>query len=243
MGGHGRRGTCAASWTWNPHAREIVLAITQKVQTVAVMSWMLLNSLHSQHLYFLNSTTFCYPLTWVWQAFNPEVWESQSILMSLNSFFFFFFIQTRVPIRVYDRVAHCWRGERDEWFVSMFLDRTIAESKKKHEEKQLKAQQLRDKLREEKTLKLQKLLERVSEPCRADRTRHTETPCNWSPVWLILRGFVSTLPDRITKYYNPLQSHPGQLAADSRERDPRPKSTAFHEVCFCSPDPREMSES
>ncbi|XP_017261601.1 S phase cyclin A-associated protein in the endoplasmic reticulum isoform X4 [Kryptolebias marmoratus] len=38
--------------------------------------------------------------------------------------------------------------------------RTIAESKKKHEEKQLKAQQLRDKLREEKTLKLQKLMER-----------------------------------------------------------------------------------
>lgn len=46
--------------------------------------------------------------------------------------------------------------------------RTIAESKKKHEEKQLKAQQLRDKLREEKTLKLQKLLERVSEPCKVD---------------------------------------------------------------------------
>uniref|UniRef100_A0A671XXJ7 S-phase cyclin A-associated protein in the ER n=1 Tax=Sparus aurata TaxID=8175 RepID=A0A671XXJ7_SPAAU len=41
--------------------------------------------------------------------------------------------------------------------------RTIAESKKKHEEKQLKAQQLRDKLREEKTLKLQKLLEREKE--------------------------------------------------------------------------------
>ncbi|RXN27675.1 S phase cyclin A-associated in the endoplasmic reticulum isoform X1 [Labeo rohita] len=41
--------------------------------------------------------------------------------------------------------------------------RTIAESKKKHEEKQLKAQQLRDKLREEKTHKLQKLLERVNE--------------------------------------------------------------------------------
>ncbi|XP_056307333.1 S phase cyclin A-associated protein in the endoplasmic reticulum isoform X3 [Danio aesculapii] len=38
--------------------------------------------------------------------------------------------------------------------------RTIAESKKKHEEKQLKAQQLRDKLREEKTHKLQKLMER-----------------------------------------------------------------------------------
>ncbi|AWP08461.1 putative S phase cyclin A-associated protein in the endoplasmic reticulum [Scophthalmus maximus] len=41
--------------------------------------------------------------------------------------------------------------------------RTIAESKKKHEEKQLKAQQQRDKLREEKTLKLQKLLEREKE--------------------------------------------------------------------------------
>ncbi|KAM3827996.1 S phase cyclin A-associated protein in the endoplasmic reticulum isoform 2-T2 [Vipera latastei] len=38
--------------------------------------------------------------------------------------------------------------------------RTIAESKKKHEEKQKKAQQLREKLREEKTLKLQKLMER-----------------------------------------------------------------------------------
>ncbi|XP_066448356.1 S phase cyclin A-associated protein in the endoplasmic reticulum isoform X2 [Eleutherodactylus coqui] len=38
--------------------------------------------------------------------------------------------------------------------------RTIAESKKKHEEKQRKAQQLREKLREEKALKLQKLLER-----------------------------------------------------------------------------------
>ncbi|XP_066095419.1 S phase cyclin A-associated protein in the endoplasmic reticulum isoform X1 [Saccopteryx bilineata] len=38
--------------------------------------------------------------------------------------------------------------------------RTIAESKKKLEEKQMKAQQLREKLREEKTLKLQKLLER-----------------------------------------------------------------------------------
>ncbi|XP_043379863.1 S phase cyclin A-associated protein in the endoplasmic reticulum isoform X12 [Chelonia mydas] len=38
--------------------------------------------------------------------------------------------------------------------------RTIAESKKKHEEKQMKAQQLREKLREEKTLKLQKLIER-----------------------------------------------------------------------------------
>ncbi|XP_063053955.1 S phase cyclin A-associated protein in the endoplasmic reticulum [Engraulis encrasicolus] len=41
--------------------------------------------------------------------------------------------------------------------------RTIAESKKKHEEKQLKAQQLRDRLREEKTHKLQKLLEREKE--------------------------------------------------------------------------------
>ncbi|XP_072574277.1 S phase cyclin A-associated protein in the endoplasmic reticulum isoform X1 [Paramormyrops kingsleyae] len=38
--------------------------------------------------------------------------------------------------------------------------RTIAESKRKHEEKQLKAQQLREKLREEKSHKLQKLLER-----------------------------------------------------------------------------------
>eukprot|EP00076_Gallus_gallus_P044350 XP_025009888.1 S phase cyclin A-associated protein in the endoplasmic reticulum isoform X5 [Gallus gallus] len=38
--------------------------------------------------------------------------------------------------------------------------RTIAESKKKHEEKQMKAQQLREKLREEKALKLQKLMER-----------------------------------------------------------------------------------
>uniref|UniRef100_A0A7M4ELJ8 S-phase cyclin A associated protein in the ER n=1 Tax=Crocodylus porosus TaxID=8502 RepID=A0A7M4ELJ8_CROPO len=38
--------------------------------------------------------------------------------------------------------------------------RTIAESKKKLEEKQMKAQQLREKLREEKTLKLQKLMER-----------------------------------------------------------------------------------
>ncbi|KAM9495840.1 S phase cyclin A-associated protein in the endoplasmic reticulum isoform 3-T3 [Clarias gariepinus] len=41
--------------------------------------------------------------------------------------------------------------------------RTIAESKKKHEEKQLKAQQLRDKLKEEKNHKLQKLLEREKE--------------------------------------------------------------------------------
>ncbi|KAG1939378.1 S phase cyclin A-associated protein in the endoplasmic reticulum [Pimephales promelas] len=41
--------------------------------------------------------------------------------------------------------------------------RTIAESKKKHEEKQLKAQQLRAKLREEKTHKLQKLMEREKE--------------------------------------------------------------------------------
>ncbi|XP_043933400.1 S phase cyclin A-associated protein in the endoplasmic reticulum [Protopterus annectens] len=41
--------------------------------------------------------------------------------------------------------------------------RTLAESKKKHEEKQLKAQQLREKLREEKALKLQKLLEREKE--------------------------------------------------------------------------------
>ncbi|XP_047675765.1 S phase cyclin A-associated protein in the endoplasmic reticulum isoform X1 [Tachysurus fulvidraco] len=41
--------------------------------------------------------------------------------------------------------------------------RTIAESKKKHEEKQLKAQQLRDKMREEKSHKLQKLLEREKE--------------------------------------------------------------------------------
>uniref|UniRef100_A0A4W3I6T7 S-phase cyclin A-associated protein in the ER n=1 Tax=Callorhinchus milii TaxID=7868 RepID=A0A4W3I6T7_CALMI len=40
---------------------------------------------------------------------------------------------------------------------------TIAESKRKHEEKQLKAQQLREKLREEQTLKLQKLLEREKE--------------------------------------------------------------------------------
>lgn len=47
-------------------------------------------------------------------------------------------------------------------FVFHNVDRTIAESKKKHEEKQLKAQQLRDKLREEKTFKLQKLMERVS---------------------------------------------------------------------------------
>ncbi|XP_058500577.1 S phase cyclin A-associated protein in the endoplasmic reticulum isoform X3 [Solea solea] len=41
--------------------------------------------------------------------------------------------------------------------------RTIAESKKIHEEKQLKAQLLRDKLREEKTFKMQKLLERERE--------------------------------------------------------------------------------
>ncbi|CAN0266276.1 unnamed protein product [Lampetra fluviatilis] len=41
--------------------------------------------------------------------------------------------------------------------------RTIAESKRKHEEKQLKAQQIREKLREENSLKLQKLMERVKE--------------------------------------------------------------------------------
>ena len=46
--------------------------------------------------------------------------------------------------------------------VCVSVSRTIAESKKKHEEKQLKAQQLREKLREEKNHKLQKLLERVS---------------------------------------------------------------------------------
>lgn len=62
------------------------------------------------------------------------------------------------------------------------LDRTIAESKKKHEEKQLKAQQLRDKLREEKTLKLQKLLERVSELCKVDRNDFTEPSSNPSPT-------------------------------------------------------------
>lgn len=114
------------------------------------------------------------------------------------------------------------------------FDRTIAESKKKHEEKQLKAQQLREKLQEEKTLKLQKLLERVSKTWRVDGKHPEETPCTLSPAWHVLRGFVSTLPDRITKYYNPLQSHPGQLAADCHERVPWPKSTAFHEVCFCS---------
>lgn len=48
------------------------------------------------------------------------------------------------------------------WCPYVCINRTIAESKKKHEEKQMKAQQLREKLREEKTLKLQKLLERVS---------------------------------------------------------------------------------
>ncbi|KAL8196889.1 UNVERIFIED_CONTAM: hypothetical protein K2H54_000945, partial [Gekko kuhli] len=42
----------------------------------------------------------------------------------------------------------------------VLVELTIAESKKKHEEKQMKAQQLREKLREEKTLKLQKLMER-----------------------------------------------------------------------------------
>ena len=52
----------------------------------------------------------------------------------------------------------------------LFVNRTIAESKKKHEEKQLKAQQLRDKLREEKTHKLQKLLERVSLNARKPTT-------------------------------------------------------------------------
>lgn len=62
----------------------------------------------------------------------------------------------------------------------LVLDRTIAESKKKHEEKQLKAQQLRDKLREEKTLKLQKLLERVSERCEVDRNDFTESLSNTS---------------------------------------------------------------
>lgn len=105
------------------------------------------------------------------------------------------------------------------------FDRTIAESKKKHEEKQLKAQQLRDKLREEKTLKLQKLLERVSAR-RADLTESTLNNPRASPAWLVRRGFVST-PDRITKYYNPLKSHPGQLAADGHERARRAKSNSL----------------
>lgn len=51
-----------------------------------------------------------------------------------------------------------------EAIFSFLAGRTIAESKRKHEEKQLKAQQLREKLREEKSHKLQKLLERVSAP-------------------------------------------------------------------------------
>lgn len=55
------------------------------------------------------------------------------------------------------------------------FDRTIAESKKKHEEKQLKAQQLRDKLREEKTFKLQKLLERVSKSSRVNWKHHKKS--------------------------------------------------------------------
>ena len=61
------------------------------------------------------------------------------------------------------------------------FDRTIAESKKKHEEKQLKAQQLREKLQEEKTLKLQKLLERVSKTCRVDGKHPVETPVHAKP--------------------------------------------------------------
>lgn len=77
--------------------------------------------------------------------------------------------------------------------MSVCFYRTIAESKKKHEEKQLKAQQLREKLREEKTLKLQKLLERVSETCGADGELAEETPCKLSPDWLTARGSVSTL--------------------------------------------------
>lgn len=73
----------------------------------------------------------------------------------------------------------CWKKQMICFPV---LDRTIAESKKKHEEKQLKAQQLRDKLREEKTLKLQKLLERVSELCKDDRNDFTEPISNPSPT-------------------------------------------------------------
>lgn len=114
------------------------------------------------------------------------------------------------------------------------FDRTIAESKKKHEEKQLKAQQLRDKLREEKTLKLQKLLERVSKSDELDGKHREEVPCKLSLAWLAARDSVSTLPDRITKYCNPFQSHLGQLATGSRNGDSQPKSTVFHEVCFCT---------
>lgn len=67
------------------------------------------------------------------------------------------------------------RSRKREMICLHVIDRTIAESKKKHEEKQLKAQQLRDKLREEKSLKLQKLLERVSE--RASEQRRVDRKC------------------------------------------------------------------
>lgn len=70
-----------------------------------------------------------------------------------------------------------------------FSDRTIAESKKKHEEKQLKAQQLRDKLREEKTLKLQKLLERVSELCRVDRSHPSRKSMQSKPNLVHIERF------------------------------------------------------
>lgn len=40
MGGHGRRRTCSASWTRYPHAWEIVLPVTQKVQNIFCMKWL-----------------------------------------------------------------------------------------------------------------------------------------------------------------------------------------------------------
>lgn len=109
------------------------------------------------------------------------------------------------------------RGQdgRCKLFFSVLFGRTIAESKKKHEEKQLKAQQLRDKLRDEKTHKLQKLLERVSGHA-VQSQQETPQP---SPRLATRRASVSILPDRITKYQRPAPSLSTQLATDVSGRD------------------------
>ena len=141
MGRHRGGGTGAAAGTRDPHAREAVVAVTEEVgpEGFAWRSHYCWDGL-VKRLRNMNSAI------WVIGVFVQSK-RSHTVLAMCYTFFGLLWCplcagKVRVPV--------------------CLVSRTIAESKKKHEEKQLKAQQLREKLREEKNHKLQKLLERVS---------------------------------------------------------------------------------
>lgn len=96
----------------------------------------------------------------------------------------------------------CW-WEGDKWLVSIFLTEPLQSQRRNTRRNSWRHSSWETNCVRKRRSNCRNFWSEWVSCAELTEVTPPENPCNLSPTWFILRGFVSTLPDRITKYYNP----------------------------------------